>query len=119
MEEIFKDVKGYEGLYQVSNLGRVKSLPKTWVSGNGGFRSHYGKILKATKCSSGYYQVGLYKDGVSKKLRIHKLVAMAFFNHAPNGYKIVVDHIDNNKENNRVDNLQLITNRENSSKDSR
>lgn len=118
MEEVFKDVKGYECLYQVSNLGRVKSLPKTWVSGNGVIKSHKGKILKAIKRNR-YYYVALCRDGAVKKHDIHQLVAIAFLNHIPNGHKIVVDHIDNNKENNKVDNLQLITNRENSTKDRR
>jgi hypothetical protein len=106
MEEIWKDIPGYEGLYQVSNMGRVKSV-------------RYNRFLKAGVCSGGYLGVCLYVNSTKKTLKIHKLVSMTFLNHKPDGYKIVVDHIDNDKTNNRIDNLQLITPRENASKDRR
>ena len=106
MEEVFKDIPGYEGIYQVSNLGRVKS-----------FRFNKEKILKPTVGSHGYYTVGLCK-GKRKTISVHQLVAMTFLNHKPDGTtKVVVDHIDNNPLNNRLYNLQLVTNRENTSKD--
>lgn len=106
-EEIWKDIPNYEGMYQVSNLGRVKSFVTKNV-----------KILKQTKLKSNYYKVGLFKYGVLKNIQTHQLVAMAFLNHIPCGFGIVVDHIDNNGLNNKLENLQLISHRENISKSS-
>ena len=105
MEEVWKSIKGYEGFYEVSNLGRVKS-----------FKGVNERILK-TCISNGYEKVNLSKDCKPKSFRIYILLAIAFLNHNPNGYSIIVDHIDNNKLNNNLENLQLITSRENSSKD--
>jgi len=107
MIEEFRDVKGYEEEYKVSDLGRVLSLK-------------HGKerVLKQT-INNRYFTVNLYENGKRSTKIIHKLVAIAFLNHEPNGYEIVVDHIDNNKLNNHVNNLQLISNRENCSKDSK
>lgn len=101
--EEWKDVPGFEGLYQVSDLGQVKS----------GWRSKV--ILKPRLRGNGYPAVLLF-NGLSKKgtsIAVHQLVAMAFLDHKRNGHKIVVDHIDLDKLNNRLDNLQLLTNREN------
>ena len=106
-KEIWKEVKGYEGIYQVSNLGRVKSL-------------RFGKerILKPGLDSGGYYRVGLRFNNKTKTKKVHQLVAMAFLNHIPDGtQKIITDHLNNIKSDNRVENLQLISQRENSSKD--
>ena len=103
-QEEFRSVPGYEGYYEVSNFGNVKSLTND-------------KILKPCLGSRGYYMVRVYKDNKGNTMSIHVLVAMAFLGHKPDGYKIVVDHIDNNKLNNHVSNLQLISNRENTSKD--
>ena len=102
--EEFRSISGYEGLYEVSNFGNVKSLTND-------------KILKPCLGSRGYYKVTLSKDGKTKTIRIHILVATAFLDHVPDGYKIVVDHIDNNRLNNNLTNLQLISQRNNSSKD--
>lgn len=117
MEEIWKDVIGYEGLYQVSNLGIVKSLPKEQCCTNGYFITKE-KILKQSIDGRGYYNVVLYKNRTPKTITSHKLVAITFLNHKTDGTnKLVIDHINANKLDNRVENLQVITNRENCSKD--
>lgn len=103
--EIWKDVKGYEGLYQVSNLGRVKS-----------FWNKTEKILKSTVNGRGYVKIILYKSEVKKQITVHQLVAMAFLNHKTNGNKLVVDHINDDKTDNRLDNLQVVTQRINTCK---
>lgn len=106
-KEIFKDIPGYENEYQVSNLGRVKSL-----------KCGKEKILKQVKDKTrGYYFVGLSINGKCKPYLTHQLVAMAFLNHKPDKSKIVVDHINNIKNDNRLENLQVISQRENCSKD--
>lgn len=102
MKTIWKDIPTYEGEYQVSNDGKVRSL-KT------------NKELKQS-LSSNYYGVTLSQNGKTKGKRVHQLMAMAFLNHRPNGFKLVVDHIDNNKLNNNLNNLQLLSHRENTSK---
>lgn len=114
IKENWKDVIGYEGRYEVSDLGRVKSLPKTWISGSGTVRSHEGKILKQQE-HNGYLSVNLFNNGKGKKHMVHKLIAASFLDDIISD--LVVDHIDNNSLNNKVENLQLITQRENLSKD--
>jgi hypothetical protein len=111
-KEIFKDIPGYEGFYQVSNLGNVKSLAREIL--RKGKCISKEKILKPCDNGKGYYQVSLYKEGKQKEMRVHVLVAMAFLGYVPDGtHKIVPDHKDGNKLNNRADNLELITQREN------
>ena len=99
MEEIWKDIPGYEGYYQVSNLGRVKSR---------------FKILKPS-IVKGYYRICLSNNNKKKNIFIHQLVSMAFLNHKPCGLKLVVHHKDSNNLNNNLNNLEIITNRENNS----
>ena len=118
MKELYKDIKGYENMYQVSNLGNVKSLERT-VKGRWGTRKLKERILKVGTDTAGYYYVGLSKDTNVKVINIHKLVAITFLNHKPDGYNIVIDHRDNCQTNNRVDNLQLISHRKNCIKDKR
>ena len=117
MKEEYRDIKDYEGLYQISNLGNVKSLDRIVLYSNGVNRLHKGRILKQSIASNGYLLVSLYSDLQSKVKHIHQLVAMSFLNHVPNGHKIIVDHKNNNKLDNNINNLQLITSRENLSKD--
>lgn len=95
--EIWKDIKGYEGLYQVSTYGMVRSLGKgkTWKK---------PKIMKSRDNGHGYYMVNLSKEGVYKHHYIHRLVAEAFI---PNWFNDQeVNHRDEDKSNNNVDNLE-------------
>lgn len=105
-KEVFKDIPDFEGLYQVSNLGRVKSL-----------KFNKERILKAGIESKGYCIVNLCKNKKQYSKHVHKLVAITFLDHVPCGHKLVVDHINNIKSDNRLENLQLTTQRENASKD--
>ena len=96
MTEIWKDINGYEGLYQVSNFGNVKSLHK--------YAGRTDRILSPGKTKRGYLGVYLFKNGKGKSLYVHRLVAQAFI---PNPNDLSeVNHIDEDKHNNRVDNLE-------------
>ena len=113
-KEAWKDIEGYEGLYQISNFGNVKSLEKYVNHSSGcGTRTVNERILKPSFNSKGYLIVGLFINGKQKKRTIHQLVAVAFKNHIPNGHILVVNHKDFNKLNNRVKNLEIVTQREN------
>lgn len=104
-----KTLNGYEGLYQVSNFGRVKSLPKFHKMRKDddiGFTSNE-IILKNCSSSSGYYKVTLCKNKKKINVNIHKLVAITFIEN-PNNYT-TINHKDGNKLNNRVDNLEWCT----------
>ena len=116
MEEIWKDIPNYEGYYQASNLGRIKSLSRIVLrKGKYPFMSKE-KVLKPALIPLGYYQIVLHKNGIKKGKSIHSLVAESFLNHKPNGHKLVVNHKNFNREDNRVENLEIITNRENTNK---
>ena len=118
MEEIWKDVPTYEGLYQVSNLGNVKSLSRFKMSGSNKV-SVKGRVLKGRQTGlkkNMYLAVALYDNTHRKQYKIHVLVAMAFLNHTPCGHKLVVDHINDNKLDNRLENLQVVTHRFNTYK---
>jgi len=103
MDEIWKDIKNYEGLYQVSNWGRVKSL-KRLVKRLNGYLTVPEKILQPLIQSNGYYYVGLVKNNKRINYKIHRLVAEAFIDN-PNNYK-EVNHKDECKTNNVVSNLE-------------
>lgn len=105
-EEEWRYIKGFEEMYQISNLGRVKS-----------FKNKKETILNNSKNNKGYYKIILRKNNKNYYKAIHQLIAIEFLNHTPNGNKLVVDHKNNVKTDNRLSNLQIITNRENSSKD--
>lgn len=99
MEEIWKDIKGFEGRYMISNLGRVKSMK---------YRHHNKVEILKEDFKFGYKRVCLFtKDGKRKRIRVHRLVAQAFIPN-PNNYSII-NHKDENKENNRADNLEWCT----------
>lgn len=99
-EEIWKDIEGYEGLYQVSNLGRVRSFDRIDRLG----RLRPGVILRPLMNTYGYIQVSFCKEGKEKKLQVHRLVAQAFIPN-PEGLP-QINHKDENPKNNRVDNLE-------------
>ena len=104
--EIWKDIKGYEGLYQVSNLGRVKSVARTidtTFKGKPIKRQVYEKILKTAIYCYGYKYVCLSKDCKIKKCKVHRLVAETFLENT-NNYP-VINHKDGNKLNNNVNNI--------------
>ena len=103
-EEIWKPIKDFEGYYEVSNIGRVRSLNYK--------RTGKGKILKNIEDYKGYLEVGLTKNGKRKQFRIHRLVAEAFIPNPEN--KPCIDHINTVKSDNRVENLRWVTYKENS-----
>ena len=100
--EIFKDIPGYKKSYQVSNLGNVKSL-----------KGNLPKILTPILNARGYMQVSLCKQNVKKVYTVHQLIAIAFLNFIPDGHRMVVNHINIDRTDNRLENLEIITNREN------
>lgn len=110
--EIWKDVPNYEGLYQVSNYGRLKSLEKS-VKFYSGYakkkceRKYPERIICKNHIANGYLQLELYKNGKAKKIKMHRLVAETFIPN-PNNYPCV-NHKDENKLNNCVDNLEWCT----------
>lgn len=98
MEEIWKDVPGFEGLYWVSNYGQIKSVPR---------RGTTGGIMKGHADRKGYINVTLRKDGMQYTQKLHRLIAITFIPN-PHNYP-EVNHRDENKQNNRVDNLEWCT----------
>ena len=108
-KEEFRDIPNYEGIYQVSDLGRVKSLPRKY--------SPNECFLKSTTNENGYLIVSLYEKGYGSKKRVHQLVAVAFLGHVPCGIDLVVNHIDFNRTNNNLNNLEIVTQRENTNQE--
>lgn len=111
MKEIWKDIAGYEGLFEISNLGRVKSIER-WVK-QGDYMRHVKESYKKLHIGPyGYPSVTLCKDGKSKTIPIHRLLAAAFI---PNPEcKTAVDHINTDRTDYRLENLRWVTNKENS-----
>ena len=106
-EEVWKDIVGYEGLYAVSNCGRVKSLERLAWNGKV-YHILKGKILKPQKCINGYLYTSLSRDGKRKFYTIHRLV-LSTFSPCENMSKLDVNHIDENKLNNVLSNLEWCT----------
>lgn len=100
IQEIWKDIPGYEGQYQASNFGRIRSLKYNKV-----------RILKPSRDGSGYYMVILYQNNVKKNASVHRLVWLAFNGAIPEGLQI--NHKDEVKTNNSLVNLELVTRKEN------
>lgn len=98
-------IKGYEGIYEVSDLGRVRSL-----------KFEKTKVLQLNISSNKYLALGLCKDGKKKTYNVYVLVAIAFLNHVPNGRITVVNHINFDRLDNRLVNLELVSFRENTNK---
>ena len=110
-DEIWKPIKGFEGFYEVSDLGRVKSLDRWYFSPNGRHVHATERILKVFNDSKGYPSVVLSKDGKAKIYLLHRLIACHFI---PNPErKSVIDHINTNPQDFRIDNLRWVTTKEN------
>ena len=106
-EEIWRPIVGYEGLYEVSNTGQVKSFDRYVKYSNGRIHLHKGKVLSPIKDRDGYLQVNLCYSGRINSIKVHRLVAQAFIPNPDNLPQ--VNHRDEDKSNNRVDNLEWCT----------
>lgn len=111
-KEIWKDIPGYEGYYQASNLGRVRSLDRIITYSNGYDRFYKGGVMNGS-VNNGYRQTTLKKNNIGRSFMFSQLVAMTFLGHEPNGHKLVIDHVNGDKSDNRLENLRIVTNREN------
>lgn len=109
--EEWRPIKGYEGLYEVSSIGRVKSLCRRVIYPSGNSRWVPEKILKPSKSKKGYLSVSLYKNGKSTRSIVHRLVANAFIENPKE--KPQVNHINEIRDDNRVSNLEWVTSKEN------
>lgn len=112
MKEIWKDIKGYEGYYQVSNLGNIKSLDIITIQLHHWSQQYVkhkykGRVLKGSKNSKGYRIITLHKGNETEKKLVHRLVAEAFIPN-PNNY-FYINHKDNNPSNNKINNLEWCT----------
>lgn len=108
--EIWRDIPNYEG-YQVSNLGRVKSLKRFRKGKNGSLAPLKERILKPSINHRGYYQVQLWKQSIGKRYMVHRLVWLVFNGQIPENMQ--VNHINEIKSDNRLSNLNLMTPKEN------
>lgn len=115
MKEIWKDIPNYEGVYQASTLGNIRSLGFTheiknqW--GSTSIRHKKGRVLKQHINTAGYYNVQLCKDGMTKRIMTHRLIAITFIPNPDN--KREVNHKDSNRLNNQIENLEWVTSKEN------
>jgi hypothetical protein len=120
IEEIWKDIEGFEGYYQVSNYGSVKSLSRivTWVTASGreGHKVIKERLLKPKVDKDGYYEYVLSFEGKRTYRRAHRLVALHFIPTPDNYEELVIDHKDANKKNNIPSNLQWVTSEQNTIK---
>lgn len=100
-EELWKDIPEYEGYYQVSNLGNVKSLLDN--------KGRQRELILKLDTAAGYRQIALYKNGIMKRFKVHRLVVFAFYGMS----SLQVNHINGNKTDNRLCNLEYVTQSEN------
>ena len=102
--EVFKDLPGWENCYEVSNKGRIRSKDRTVVYSTGIEHLHKGQIIVPCKFKTGYLYVNLRKNGLLKKISVHRAVALTWI---PNPFNLPqVNHRDENRENNCVENLE-------------
>lgn len=104
MEEIWRSIVGYEGIYEISNLGRIKRI----LNGSGAMPGH---ILRPYKTNNGYFVVALHNNTIRKKFLVHRLVAEAFIGPCPPNYE--TNHRDGNRQNNRTENLEWLSKSDN------
>lgn len=112
MNVVWKDIPGYEGYYQVSNEGDVRSLDRVVHTKDNRELFYFGRYMTKTD-NNGYQQVRLRKNSGGASYGVHQLVGMAFLGYEPTGRHIVIDHINNIRTDNRLENLQIITQRDN------
>jgi hypothetical protein len=113
--EIWKDIPGYEGIYQASTYGRIKRMARILSDSYGRSVSLKERILNPYLSSNKYVIIELSKYNASKTLMLHQLIAITFLGHVINSHVLVVDHIDGDRRNNKASNLQVVTHRENTS----
>lgn len=111
IEEMWKDIPGYEGYYQVSNFGQVRSVDRERIDKLGRRLHVKGKVRKLATSQDGYLEVDLNCNGIVKYMRVHRLVAITFIPNPEN--KPEVNHKDGDKKNNRMSNLEWVTTTEN------
>lgn len=112
MKEVWKDIPGYEGMYQASNTGKIKSLTRIVNSSYGSKMRITGKIKKLYQHPNGYVYVGLSKNGETRSCRVHRLIAMAFIENKSNLSD--VNHKNGKKNDNRLSNLEWCSPSQNS-----
>lgn len=113
MLEEWKDISGYKGYYQVSNLGRVKSMTRIIIRSDGRVMNYGEKYKTLTKNKDGYLTVKLNKELKQKTITVHKLVATEFMEKPKSDISVEINHKDFNRKNNNIDNLEWITHIEN------
>ena len=111
MIEVWKEIRGYEGMYECSNHGNIRSLTRTIIRNTGIAERKNGRVLAQSKNKNGYLQVALWKNGKRKVAYVHRIVADTFLE--TDDERTYVNHKDGNRLNNRVDNLEWVTASEN------
>lgn len=111
--EVWKDIPNYEGYYQASDKGRVRSLDRMVTTKHGVERFYKGRIKKGTVNNKGYKIYSLNINGVHRTFQGSQLVAMTFLGHEPDGHELVVDHINGDRSDDRLENLRVVSHRAN------